>query len=61
MMFASIAPLLMTGAYAERLRWRPFVIFTTLWEIFVYVLMMLWPDGRSEEQGNMITESLLRV
>jgi ammonium transporter, Amt family len=42
MMFAAITPLLMTGAYAERLRWRTFVTFTILWEIFVYYPLAHW-------------------
>jgi Amt family ammonium transporter len=38
MMFAAIAPLLMTGAYAERLGFKAFLIFSALWEFFVYAL-----------------------
>jgi hypothetical protein len=33
MMFASITPLIMTGAYAERLRWDVFLVFTVVWEV----------------------------
>ncbi len=36
MMFGIIAPLLMTGAYAERLSFKAFLMFTALWEFFVY-------------------------
>ncbi|KAJ9468084.1 Ammonium transporter 1 [Diplonema papillatum] len=42
MMFACITPLLMTGAYAERLAWRPFVALTCLWELFVYYPVAHW-------------------
>jgi Amt family ammonium transporter len=46
LMFACITPLLMTGAYAERLAWLPFVIFTTAWELLVYypVAHWMWND-----------------
>jgi Amt family ammonium transporter len=37
MMFACIAPLLMTGAYAERLSFKAFLLFSSLWSFFVYV------------------------
>jgi Amt family ammonium transporter len=36
MMFASITPLLMTGAFAERLRILGFVPFVVVWQILVY-------------------------
>jgi ammonia channel protein AmtB len=36
MMFASITPLLMTGGFAERLKFKTFIIFTILWEILVF-------------------------
>lgn len=42
MMFACITPLLMTGAYAERLAWVPFVLFTVLWEVVVYYPVAHW-------------------
>jgi Amt family ammonium transporter len=37
MMFAIIAPLLMTGAYAERLSFKAFLMFSAAWEFFVCV------------------------
>jgi Amt family ammonium transporter len=37
MMFAVIAPMLMTGAYAERLSFTAFLIFSAIWDFFVYV------------------------
>ena len=53
MMLAAIGPLLLTGAYAERLLWRPFVAFTFLWEIFVYypVAHWVWGGGWLERMG----------
>eukprot|EP01147_Barroeca_monosierra_P008619 gene8619-1032_t len=47
MMFASITPLLMTGAFAERFLWKPYVIFIIVWEIIVYypVAHWIWGDG----------------
>ena len=47
MMFASIAPLLMTGAFAERLKFKAFVLLIITWEIFVYypVAHWIWGDG----------------
>lgn len=42
MMFATITPLLLTGAYAERLAFRPYVIFTVLWEVLVYYPVAHW-------------------
>lgn len=42
MMFAAITPLLITGAYAERLLFRPFLVFTVLWEVLVYYPVAHW-------------------
>jgi Amt family ammonium transporter len=36
MMFAVITPLLITGAFAERLKWSSFFIFIIAWSIIVY-------------------------
>lgn len=33
MMFAAITPLLVTGAFAERLVWKPFIFFVVAWEV----------------------------
>ncbi|KAF8275354.1 putative ammonium transporter [Trypanosoma cruzi] len=54
MMFATITPLLMTGAYAERLAFRPFLFFTILWEIIVYFFVAHWiwaPEGWMRGMG----------
>lgn len=45
MMFAAITPLLITGAYAERLRLREFLIVNTLWEVLVYYPVAHWLWG----------------
>eukprot|EP00049_Salpingoeca_infusionum_P011348 m.196271 g.196271 ORF g.196271 m.196271 type:complete len:540 (-) comp14906_c0_seq1:363-1982(-) len=53
MMFASITPLLMTGAFAERLLWKPFVAFVVLWELLVYypVAHWIWGKGWLADHG----------
>eukprot|EP00040_Diaphanoeca_grandis_P029388 m.172159 g.172159 ORF g.172159 m.172159 type:complete len:500 (+) comp31671_c0_seq2:235-1734(+) len=55
MLFAAITPLLMTGSYAERLRFWPFLAFTILWEIFVYypVAHWVWGGGWLEKFGTL--------
>ena len=35
----------MTGAYAERLRWNAFLVFTIAWEILVYYPLVHWIWG----------------
>jgi Amt family ammonium transporter len=42
MMFAAITPALITGAFAERKRFRAFVLFTILWSIFIYSPLAHW-------------------
>ncbi len=46
-MFAVITPALITGAFAERVRFGPFIIFSVLWSIFVYnpVCHWIWGSG----------------
>jgi ammonium transporter, Amt family len=46
-MFAIITPALITGAFAERVRFAPFVVFSLLWAIFVYnpVCHWIWGSG----------------
>ena len=41
-MFAAITPLLMTGAVAERMRMRAFLIIIILWEVIVYYPLAHW-------------------
>ncbi|KAL9654588.1 hypothetical protein ABK040_006652 [Willaertia magna] len=47
MMFACITPLLMTGAFAERLKWKSYIIMVVLWEILVYYpcAHIIWGGG----------------
>jgi Amt family ammonium transporter len=48
MMFAIITPALITGAFAERKRFKAFVLFALAWSTLVYVPIAHWvwsPDG----------------
>ena len=47
MIFAVITPALITGAFAERKRFKAFVLFTLLWTLLVYspVAHWVWGDG----------------
>lgn len=47
LMFAIITPALITGAFAERMKFSAMALFTTLWSIFVYSPMahMVWGKG----------------
>jgi len=42
LMFAAITPALISGAFAERKRFRSFVIFTVLWSLLVYSPVAHW-------------------
>ena len=46
-MFAVITPALITGAFAERMRFGPFMLFSLLWATFVYnpLVHWIWGDG----------------
>jgi len=46
-MFAIITPALITGAFAERMKFSAFVVFITLWVTIVYtpVAHWVWADG----------------
>ena len=46
MMFAVITPLLITGAFAERLKWSSFFIFIIAWSVLVYYPLAHWIWGR---------------
>jgi Amt family ammonium transporter len=46
MMFAVITPLLITGAFAERVKWSAFVVFILAWSILVYYPLAHWIWGR---------------
>jgi Amt family ammonium transporter len=47
MMFAIITPALITGAFANRVRFNAYMVFLTLWLIFVYfpIAHMVWGGG----------------
>ncbi|OYT23629.1 MAG: ammonia channel protein [Nitrospira sp. UW-LDO-02] len=45
LMFAAIAPALITGAFAERKRFTAVVLFAALWSVFVYVPLAHWIWG----------------
>ncbi len=54
MMFAVITPALITGAFAERKRFKAFVLFTLLWATLVYAPVAHWvwnPGGWLFEYG----------
>ena len=44
-MFAVITPALMTGAFADRLKFAPYLIFIALWIVFVYAPFCHWVWG----------------
>ncbi len=46
-MFAVITPALITGAFAERMRFGPFLLFSVLWAVVVYnpVCHWVWGSG----------------
>jgi Amt family ammonium transporter len=46
MMFAIITPALITGAFAERKKFKAFVIFTLLWTLLVYSPIAHWVWGQ---------------
>jgi len=52
-MFAVITPALMTGAFADRMRWTPYVIFVAVWMLLVYapVCHWVWGGGWMQEWG----------
>ncbi len=45
MMFAVITPALITGAFAERMKFSGFVLFTLLWATFIYDPLAHWVWG----------------
>ena len=54
-MFAIITPALMIGAFAERMRFGPYVAFITIWLFVVYVPLahMVWGGGLISQWGAM--------
>jgi len=46
MMFAVITPLLITGAFAERMKFSSFILFIILWSILIYYPLAHWVWGK---------------
>lgn len=42
MMFAIITPALISGAFAERMKFAPYLVFISLWSLLVYVPLAHW-------------------
>lgn len=53
MMFAIITPALITGAFANRIRFGPYVAFLVVWLFFVYfpLVHMVWGGGLLAKMG----------
>jgi len=53
MMFAIITPALITGAFANRVRFTAYMIFLTVWLLFVYfpAVHMIWGGGLLQRWG----------
>ena len=53
MMFAIITPALITGAFANRVRFPAYVLFLTCWLVFVYfpLVHMVWGNGLLAKWG----------
>ncbi|MCC4769174.1 ammonium transporter [Methanosarcina sp. DH2] len=53
MMFAIITPALITGAFANRVTFKAYLIFLVVWQLFVYYPFahMVWGDGLLAEMG----------
>jgi Amt family ammonium transporter len=53
MMFAIITPALITGAFVNRVTFKAYMIFLTLWQIFVYYpfVHMVWGGGWLAQWG----------
>ena len=53
MMFAIITPALITGAFANRVRFKAYLIFLILWQILVYYpfVHMVWGNGLLAKWG----------
>jgi len=52
-MFAIITPALITGAFAERVRFVPFLVFTILWSVLVYNPVCHWVWGKGGWLGSL--------
>lgn len=52
-MFAIITPILMTGTFADRMRFAPYLLFICLWSLFVYYpwCHQIWGGGYFQKLG----------
>jgi ammonium transporter, Amt family len=53
-MFAIITPALITGAFADRVNFKPYLIFLVVWSILVYIPFVHWiwnPEGFLAKRG----------
>ena len=53
-MFAIITPALITGAFADRVNFKPYLIFLVIWSILVYIPCVHWiwnPEGFLAKRG----------
>jgi Amt family ammonium transporter len=53
MMFAVITPLLITGAFADRMRFKSYLVFIILWSIFIYYPIAHWVWGKGGWLGSL--------
>ncbi len=53
MMFAIITPALISGAFSRRVRFKSYMVFLTLWLLFVYfpLVHMVWGGGVFQQMG----------
>ncbi|MPM29232.1 Ammonium transporter [bioreactor metagenome] len=53
MMFAIITPALITGAFANRITFKAYIIFLVIWQLFVYYpfVHMIWGGGLLAQMG----------
>lgn len=53
MMFAIITPALITGAFANRITFKAYIIFLIVWQLFVYYpfVHMVWRGGLLAQMG----------
>jgi ammonia channel protein AmtB len=55
LMFAIITPALITGTFAERMKFSTFIVFTLLWATLVYDPLAHWVWGKGGWLGSMGT------
>jgi Amt family ammonium transporter len=60
LMFAIITPALIAGAFAERIRFGPFILFTLLWTTLVYDPIAHWVWGNGILSGDKTNSFLVK-